>query len=149
MTKTNTKAFTLIELLIVIVIIGILAVALIPRLTGSQKQARDTARKAGVQQITTAIESYKIDNNGALPPTGNPVAQLSAFMSSFPKDPKSGDMTGANGFQYYTGTNAEYVVFSNLEGNGGNAAGSTTTWSWASLSGPSLDTGSGYKVIVK
>ena len=55
MTKSNTKAFTLIELLIVIVIIGILAVALIPKLVGSQASARDAARQAGVQQTVTAV----------------------------------------------------------------------------------------------
>jgi prepilin-type N-terminal cleavage/methylation domain-containing protein len=58
MKKTNLKAFTLIELLIVIVIIGILAVALIPRLTGAQASARDTARKATLQQVATIISSY-------------------------------------------------------------------------------------------
>jgi prepilin-type N-terminal cleavage/methylation domain-containing protein len=57
--KTKTaKAFTLIELLIVIVIIGILAVALIPRLTGSQATARDTAKKATLQQVATVISAY-------------------------------------------------------------------------------------------
>ena len=39
------KAFTLVEMLIVVVIIGILAAALIPRLTGAQSKARDAARK--------------------------------------------------------------------------------------------------------
>jgi prepilin-type N-terminal cleavage/methylation domain-containing protein len=58
MTKTNTKAFTLIELLIVIVIIGILAVALIPRLTGAQATSRDTARKATLQQTATIISAF-------------------------------------------------------------------------------------------
>jgi prepilin-type N-terminal cleavage/methylation domain-containing protein len=57
MTK-NTKAFTLIELLIVIVIIGILAVALLPRLQGAQSTARDTARKASLQQIATVASAY-------------------------------------------------------------------------------------------
>jgi type II secretory pathway pseudopilin PulG len=38
-------------MLIVIVIIGILAAALIPRLTGAQAQARDTARLADLNQL--------------------------------------------------------------------------------------------------
>ena len=45
------KAFTLIEMLIVIVIIGILAAALIPKLNSARGRANDTARKADVSQI--------------------------------------------------------------------------------------------------
>ena len=56
------KAFTLVEMLIVIVIIGILAAALIPRLTGVQSRARDVARKADAQQIGSALATWSLDN---------------------------------------------------------------------------------------
>ena len=49
-------------MLIVIVIIGVLAAALIPRLTGIQARARDTARTADMRQVSTAIEVYALDN---------------------------------------------------------------------------------------
>jgi len=60
----NKKSFTLIEMLIVVVIIGILAAALIPRLQSVQARARDTKRKADLHQIATALAIYKEDNGG-------------------------------------------------------------------------------------
>ena len=48
-------------MLIVIVIIGILAAALIPRLTGIQARARDTGRKADMNQIASALQTYQLD----------------------------------------------------------------------------------------
>lgn len=56
------KGFTLIELLIVVSIIGILAVALIPSLTDAPARARDAGRKAAVNEVVAAVESYNIDN---------------------------------------------------------------------------------------
>ena len=55
------KAFTLVEMLIVIVIIGILAAALIPKLQGMQGRARDVARKADLNQLGTAFQVYQVD----------------------------------------------------------------------------------------
>lgn len=50
-------------MLIVIVIIGVLASALIPRLGSARGKANDVARKADLQQLATAIISYQIDQN--------------------------------------------------------------------------------------
>ena len=57
MKKTIRKTFTLIEMLIVIVIIGILAAALVPRLQSVQARARDTQRKSDLRQIYNANET--------------------------------------------------------------------------------------------
>lgn len=54
-------AFTLIELLIVITIIGILAVALLPSVLGAPGRARDAQRKADLKNIAAAIEAYQSD----------------------------------------------------------------------------------------
>ena len=56
------KTFTLIEMLIVIVIIGILAAALVPRLQSVQSRARDSKRKVDLRTIYNANEIYKLEN---------------------------------------------------------------------------------------
>lgn len=57
-------AFTLIELLIVIAIIGILAVALLPAITTGPARARDAARIAAVNDVVSAMEQYNLDEGG-------------------------------------------------------------------------------------
>ena len=73
------RAFSLIEILVVIVIIGILAAIVIPRLTGGGKDAsgkptlapKQRAQQVGtisyVSQIQQAITMYKMDNEERLP----------------------------------------------------------------------------------
>ena len=68
-------------MLIVIVIIGILAAALIPRLTGIQARARDTARGADINQLSTAVSMYSLDNNGAYPVTSGWTSGSMALLS--------------------------------------------------------------------
>lgn len=69
MTTKNAfrRGFTLIELMIVIVILGILMGTILPRLTGAQSRARDTARIADLNNISQALEVYFSDN-GEYPP---------------------------------------------------------------------------------
>jgi prepilin-type N-terminal cleavage/methylation domain-containing protein len=61
MKKNTIKAFTLVEMLIVIVIIGILIASLMPRMQAAQGRARDVARKNDLAQIQTAIISSQSD----------------------------------------------------------------------------------------
>lgn len=58
----NIKGFTLVELMIVIAIIGVLAVALIPTLTGAQSKARDTGRISAITNASTSLLSYRNDS---------------------------------------------------------------------------------------
>jgi prepilin-type N-terminal cleavage/methylation domain-containing protein len=58
--------FTLVELLVVMIIIGILAAIAIPVFLSQQKKARDTSAKADVSTIGKAITSYYVDGTAAL-----------------------------------------------------------------------------------
>jgi general secretion pathway protein G len=99
MAINNKKWFTLVEMLIVIVIIGILAAALIPRLTGAQAQARDTARLADLNQLWTALAVYQ-GNAGTYPPLASyfatndlDVLLQERYIKKIPTDPQSNRTT--------------------------------------------------------
>ncbi len=62
MKNRNIKSFTLIEMLIVIVVIGILSSALIPRVMSVQARARDTKRKTDLRTIYNWLQLYFADN---------------------------------------------------------------------------------------
>ncbi len=61
------KAFTLIELLIVVAIIGILAAIAVPNFLNAQTRAKIAKVEADFRNLATAIEQYRMDNNDYMP----------------------------------------------------------------------------------
>ena len=61
----NQKGFTLIELMIVVVIIGILAAIAIPNFIAMQDRAKEGSTKANMHTMQLASEDYGVKNNGA------------------------------------------------------------------------------------
>ena len=63
MSKRHTGGFTIVELLIVIVVIGILAAIVIVAYSGVQQRARDAQRQDDFSNIAKALSMYNQDNN--------------------------------------------------------------------------------------
>src|SRR5881397_3642361 len=80
-TKTNPirdirrRAFTLIELLLVLVILGILAAIVVPKFSGRTEQARMTAAQSQIATFGTALDAFEVDN-GYYPKGKNGLADL-------------------------------------------------------------------------
>lgn len=64
----NRRGFTLIELMVVVVILGILAGLIVPRIMGRPEQAKKLKARMQIESIGTALKLYKLDN-GAYPTT--------------------------------------------------------------------------------
>jgi prepilin-type N-terminal cleavage/methylation domain-containing protein len=62
--KKNSKGFTIVELLIVIVVIAILAALVLNSFRGVQERARDTKRRTDVNAQASQLEVYYTDNGG-------------------------------------------------------------------------------------
>jgi general secretion pathway protein G len=56
------RAFTLVELLLVLVILGVLAAIVVPKFTGRTQEARITAARTQISSFGTALDAFEVDN---------------------------------------------------------------------------------------
>jgi general secretion pathway protein G len=115
------SAFTLIEILVVVAILGILAAIVVPRVMDRPDEAKRVAARADIAAIVQSLKLYRLDN-GMYPatdqglaalvqkPTTNPVPgnwKQGGYLERLPKDPWGGE------YQYlYPGVKGEIDVFS-------------------------------------
>lgn len=87
----NNKGFTIIEILVVLVILGILATLMVPKLMNKPDEAKVTAAKVNIKAIESALKIYKLDN-GMYPTTSQGLAALIKKPDSdpIPKNYKTG-----------------------------------------------------------
>jgi general secretion pathway protein G len=56
------RAFTLVEMLLVLLILGLLAAIVVPKFTGRSEQARITAAETQISSFETALDAFEVDN---------------------------------------------------------------------------------------
>ena len=71
MTNRKNHGFTLVEILIVVVILGILAAIVIPQFSQASLEARESSLKSDLQAMRSQIELYKIQHLEVLPTVAN------------------------------------------------------------------------------
>ncbi|MCA9347909.1 prepilin-type N-terminal cleavage/methylation domain-containing protein [Candidatus Saccharibacteria bacterium] len=107
MQKLNQKGFTIIELLVVIVIIGILIALTLPNLFSAQARARDSDRKNELKNLQTKLETYFGDHD-----------EYPAALSDLEPAPSGDETTGprSDAYTYTPSANQQsYTLTASLE----------------------------------
>ena len=109
----KSKGFTLIEIMVVVVIIGLLATMILPRVLGRQEEAFVAKAKSDIRALTSALKLYKLDNF-KYPSTSDGLEVLvsggkdgKGYIDRLPTDPWKND------YQYlFPGDNMEFDLWS-------------------------------------
>jgi general secretion pathway protein G len=132
------RGFTLIEIMVVVVIIGLLAAFIVPQITGKVEQARVAKAKTDIQALETALSMYKLDNFRYPPadiglaalmtqPTGDAAKNWKGpYLKKLSKDPWN------NEYQYVTpGKHGEYDLYSRgADGQDGGEGDNADIGNW-------------------
>jgi general secretion pathway protein G len=98
---SKQAGFTLIEIMVVVIILGILGALVIPKIMSKPDQARIVAAQADIRNISSALDMYKLDNFSypstsqglqalVTKPSGTPEAKnwnTDGYLAKLPKDP--------------------------------------------------------------
>jgi general secretion pathway protein G len=138
--KPRARGFTLIEIMVVVVIMGILAALVVPKLMGRTDDARISAARQDISTLMQALKLYKLDNQRyptteqglqalIAKPTTGPAAngwKAGGYIDKLPKDPWQG------AYQYLSpGVKGEVDVFSyGADGQPGGAGNDADIGSW-------------------
>lgn len=138
MTKADGSGFTLVEIMVVVVILGVLAAIVVPRVVGRADDARAVAAKQDIVSVLQALKLYRIDNSrypgnaqglGALVtrPTSEPLAEnWKSYLDRLPRDP-----WGRTYLYLNPGVHGEIDVFSlGADGNPGGDSADADIGSW-------------------
>ena len=95
MSVRNRKGFTLIEILIVVIILGILAAIVIPQFTNASQDARKNSLTSQLQTLRSQVELYKLQHLDQLP------ALLTDWSQLVNRTDQNGGTTGTLAFGPY------------------------------------------------
>ena len=90
MSKTDSKGFTLVEVMVVVVILAVLAALIVPRVVGRTDEARAVAAMQDIAAIMQSLKLYRIDNSRY--PTND--QGLEALVERPTTEPKPGNWKG-------------------------------------------------------